>query len=72
MTVRATTARTAGYALLALLFALAAVAFAQRAIDAWGTGRTAHLTLGVLVTLGMVSLCVGSLRRARQASRASG
>lgn len=62
---RSTGFRTIAHVLLALLFAVAAIAFGQDALDAWNAKRTGRLVLMVLATLGAVSLSAHSLRRAR-------
>ena len=57
-------ARTALHVVFALLFVLAAFAFGRQALDGWASGENARLVIGVLATLGAVSLAIGSLRRA--------
>lgn len=57
--------RTAAHVLLALLFAVAAVAFGQRAMEAWNANVSVRLWVFILASLGAVSLSANSLRRAR-------
>ena len=62
---RSVVLRIAAHVLLALLFAVAAVAFAQKAVEAWNAELTGRLWLHTLAALGSVSLSATSLRRAR-------
>ena len=70
MNLRSTVARTTAHVLLALLFALAALAFAARAWDAVESAAWLRMSLYALAALGMVSLTTRSLYRARRASGA--
>lgn len=65
MTDRSVVLRITAHAVLALLFAVAAAAFAQEAVEAWNAGLNVRLWLHVLAALGAVSLSATSLRRAR-------
>lgn len=66
MVARPAIPRTAVHVLLALLFALAALAFGEQALDAWNAKHTLRLVIAVLATLGAASLAVRRLRHARQ------
>ena len=65
MTDRSVVLRITPHVVLALLFAVAATAFAQQAVETWNAGLDVPLLLHVLAALGAVSLSATSLRRAR-------
>ena len=65
MSERSVVLRTTAHVVLAVLFALAAAAFAQQAMDAWSAELTGRMWLHIMAFLGAVSLCANSLRRAR-------
>ena len=60
------TARTALQVGLAVLFAMAALAFGQQALEAWNANHTLRLVIALLAMLGAVSLAAGRLRRVRR------
>lgn len=68
MSLAPTVLRTAGFVVLALLCAVAALHFSQRAVDAWNVDQSGRVALNVFAALAAVLLAGGSLRQARRAS----